>query len=420
LLITLILAGVATFRVEVVGLAIPLLVYRLAGMLLMPKSIRVQIQSRMSSERVMAGERIKIHTDITNEGDALEYMHIKERLPEGLQLAIGQNTSLIDLPKAGSYSLRYSVVCQRGLHKVPSTEVSICDPFALHEQALVKDHDRTILSLPPYRQTEPIQIRPRKTRVFSGLIPSRAGGTGIEFLGVRDYAPGDPLRWMNWRATSRHAKKLFVNEFEQERVADVALILDARSISNVLPGNLGSLLEKSIMGCAALAESFLRSGNRVGLLIYGGHLDWTFPAFGRIQKERILRALATADQGKSEIFDELENLPARLFPPRSQLVLFSPLLPEDYKVLIRLRARGYEVLVISPDPISACEKDLVSSSHFELALRIARHERKLLIRRLLHAGVRVVSWDAGISFERTLQAQIGRPTSWYRALGVKA
>ncbi len=420
LLITLILVGVATLRVEIVGLAIPLLVYRLSGRLLMPQAIALEIRSHVSAERVIAGEQIDIHTEITNTGDALEDVHIQEQLPKGMHLLSGSTDALIDMPKGSSFSLRYMIACQRGLHKVPTTKIDIRDPFALHERTLREMHDKAILSLPPYHKTAPIKIRPRKTRVFSGLIQSGAGGTGVEFLGVRDYAPGDALRRINWRATSRHAARLFVTEFEQERMADVALILDARSNSNSLPVNMGSLLDKSIRGCAAIAESFLRAGNRVGLLIYGGHLDWTFPAFGRIQEERILRALATAREGESKIFDELDNLPARLFPPRSQLVLFSPLLPEDHRVLIRLRARGYEVLVISPDPISATETQLATETIPELALRIARHERTLLIRRLMHAGVRVITWEAHVPFERALQAQAGRREQWNRQLGVKA
>ena len=56
----------------------------------------------------------------------------------------------------------------------------------------------------------------------------------MSFWGVREYQMGDSLRHINWKIAARRmiaarqAQELFTNEFEQERIADVGLILDAR------------------------------------------------------------------------------------------------------------------------------------------------------------------------------------------------
>lgn len=49
-------------------------------------------------------------------------------------------------------------------------------------------------------------------------------GAGEEFLGVREFRPGDPLRSMHWRTTAR-AGTLVVREFEQTISSPVALVL---------------------------------------------------------------------------------------------------------------------------------------------------------------------------------------------------
>src|SRR5262249_51280849 len=230
------------------------------------------------------------------------------------------------------------------------------------------------------------EIRPRRTHVYAGQISARQGGPGIEFYGLREYQPGDPTRWINARATARNPQTLFVNEYEQERVADVGLILDARRQSDVRTRD-GALFEYSIQAAAALADTFLHRGNRVGLLMYGRSLDWTLPGYGKVQRERILRALARAETGDLPVLEKLDYLPTRLFPARSQIVLISPLLSHDLEMLASLRARGYQVLVISPDPISFDQRGLAAQAETATAMRIAPLERARLRQRWRLNGI---------------------------------
>ena len=135
----------------------------------------------------------------------------------------------------------------------------------------------------------------------------------------------------------------------------------------------------------------LRQGNRVGLLIYGHAIEWTFPGYGKIQREKVLRALAQARTGDRAALASLADIPTRLFPARSQIILISPLQPGDAMPILHMRAHGYEVLVISPDPV-AFEAN-VFGPRAALAVRIARIERQALLQRLYLAGVRVVNWN---------------------------
>ena len=242
----------------------------------------------------------------------------------------------------------------------------------------------------------------------AGQIPARQGGPGVEFYGVREYQPGDPTRWINSRATARHPQSLFVNEFEQERVADVGLILDARRQSDVRTHD-GALFEYAIQAAAALADTFLHRGNRVGLLMYGRSLDWTMPGYGKVQRERILRALARAETGDLPVLERLDYLPTRLFPARSQIVLISPLLPHDLEMLTILRARGYQLLVISPDPVSFEQRGLAGQPEAATAARIARLERALLLQRCRRTGVAIVDWPIDVPFQEIAEAALSRP-----------
>jgi uncharacterized protein (DUF58 family) len=154
----------------------------------------------------------------------------------------------------------------------------------------------------------------------------------------------------------------------------------------------------------------LRDGNRVGLLIYGWHCAWTFPGYGRVQRERLMQALARATTVASM---SLDHVPTRLFPARSQLVLISSLHRDDLPVLIQLRARGYQLLVVSPDPITFEAQALASQPGVALAARIARVERALLFSKLRQAGIDVIDWQVDRSLDAAVSSALGRqPPRW--------
>jgi uncharacterized protein (DUF58 family) len=403
----LILAGIATRQGGFLSLAIPLMIYLAISLLYEPEPPRLKVTRILSNDRVNPNQPVTISLTITNEGERLEEIYLEDTIPVALRVIDGSSTLLTTFQPGQSMTLTYAVAGQRGLYRFSAVRTTVRDPVGLFEKEAIFEAPAQLFVLPEIVKVRQIAIRPRRIGVYSGLIPARQGGSGIEFFGVREYQLGDPLRWVNARASARYDQKLFINEFEQERMADIGLILDARQQSDVRLGQQ-SLFEYSIQAAATLTETFLGSGNRVGLFIYGRSLDWTFPGYGKVQLERILRALARAEQGDGRIFENFEYLPTRLFPPRSQLVLISPLLRPDPEMLIKLRARGYQLLVISPDPISFEEQKFGIGHAARLATQIARLERNLILRQLSHAGIQVINWPVETPFHQIAHGALSR------------
>lgn len=270
-----------------------------------------------------------------------------------------------------------------------------------------------LLVFPTVPRIRQIPIRPRRTRVYAGQIPARVGGPGVEFFGVRDFETGDSRGRINWNASARHIDKLYSNQFQQERVADVGIVLDGRERTNLFPGGY-SLFEYAVLAAGAIADALLSQGNRVGLLVYSQYLQWTLPGYGRLQRQRILHALSAAAPGASQILEGLQHLPTRLFPPESQVVLISPLLEDDYPTLVQLRARGYQVTVVSPDPVAFEQSHLPSErakytkEELALAVRILRMERQWTLGRVQRAGVQLIEWDVTELFDDVMHRAFRR------------
>lgn len=414
----LLLAGLVGLHQGLLSLALPFCVYLLAGIWWSPEKPDLEIQRTLSKERAAPGEEVQVRLEVTNHGVDVDELLLEDVLPARLALGLGTNRLLLSLKKGDSYTWTYTVQGPRGDYLFKRLETISSDVFSLRPLRQDVTVNSQFFVFPSLVRLKHIPIRTRNTRAFSGIIPARVGGSGVEFFGLREYQPGDSPRSINWRASARFGEELYANLFQLERVADVGIVLDGREKTNLFHGGR-SLFEYLVLAAASLADAFLFQGNRVGLLHYGRYVDWTLPGYGKVQRERILQALAHAQPGGSPVFSGLEHIPARFFPAHSQIVLVSPLDPNDLDVLIQLRARGYQVMVVSPDPVAYELSCLPGQPAVQLAARIVRMERNLSLQRLQRAGVQVLDWDITQPFDQVLKSRLGPPPALLHTIGMR-
>jgi uncharacterized protein (DUF58 family) len=413
----LLLTGIVTVQGEFIALALPLVAYLLLGFLQAPEKIRLEARRHLSAERTSLNSDVDVMVTITNHGSNLDELLIIDYLPAELTLRSGFSQHLRRLAKGESYTFAYTITGPRGGYVFEALEARTNDHLGVSSSRFLVEAKGRLFILPPVTRVRHIAIRPRRTRVYAGTIPARAGGTGTDFFGIREYQPGDPSRSINWRASARYTDTLYANEYQQERVADVGIVLDGRLRTNEFARG-HSLFEYSVQAAASLADALLNQGNRVGLLLYASYLGWTFPGYGKVQRERILHALANAKIGASQVFSDLEHIPTRLFPPESQLIFVSPLTEDDLKPLVKLRSQGYHVLVVSPNPVKFELSYLPSSNpSVNLAGRVIHMERLLLLQRLQRANIHVLDWDVAEAFDLLVKRRLGRSPEWLRAIG---
>jgi uncharacterized protein (DUF58 family) len=245
--------------------------------------------------------------------------------------------------------------------------------------------------MPEYNRFQRLNIRPRGTLHSPGSIPARLAGSGTDFWGIREYHPGDSLRWLDWRLVARHPRQFFTKEFEQEEIADIGLILDARQKAYVqVDGD--ELFEYAVSATSSLAEAFLQQGHRVSLLALNGSILAVYPGYGKVQLKRILRSLSTVETGDNFSINRLDYLPLRVFSSHALLVVISPLVNDDTPFFYRLRASGYQVLAISPDPFDFAAALFAKDRPSQMALRATRLKRRLRLRDIAQLQIKVIDW----------------------------
>jgi uncharacterized protein (DUF58 family) len=403
LIFVVVLGALASVNGRVLVVALPLLVYLGAGVLSRPRALDLEISRTLGSTRLSAGAPVEVTVSAANRGAAVEELHLTDMLPPSVAVVRGTPRHFGSLSPGGNAEWSYTVRAERGEHTwtgVRAAGSGSCDPGSREADF---DAESRLLVLPAVERLPRIRIRPRQTRGFAGPIPARIAGSGVYFYGVREYRMGDTLRRVNWKLSARDTRTIYTNEFEQERIADVGVILDARDRS--YPGRAGgALFESAVSAAASLADTLLADGNRVALLIYGRSMERLAPGYGKVQRERIRVRLARAHTGTNYSLETLERLPTRMFPARSQIVLVSPVLKDDSSVLCALRSVGYSLLVVRPRRIAAAWPALAAQPEALLARRLENVENALLDATLRGAGIRSIDWDTAEPLARSLHA----------------
>lgn len=403
-----VVVGEALHQGELLVLALPLVCYLAVGSYFSLPHVELHARRILNERRVMSGESASVRVEIHNIGARLEIVEIADSVPDSVEIRAGRSCKVESLWPGQSTALEYTVSGLRGLARWQSLHITATDTLGLFVKSAEIPCEGELLIVPTFERLEDILIHPRRTRIFSGQVKAGVGGTGIEFFGVREYYPGDERRYLNWKATARRGR-LIVNEFEQERVADIIILLDARERSDVL-----GLFEHSVRAALALAQYCISQGNRVGLLIYGKYLNWTWPGIGRWQRERLVRALAAAEKGDKAVFEDLEYLPTRLLPAGSQLIFVGPILESDVQTMLDLRLR-YEILCVAPNPIVVEGRTLPQAPETDLALRLERLRRSSLLAQLRRGGIRVLDWDVTQPLASIIAREAGR-AAWRAAV----
>ena len=424
LIFALLLFGAATLSAAPIAMALPLIAYLALGLAHRSPPPQLTAQRTLGRERTTADEPLTVRLEITNVGAEPLTLAIEDDLPTGMLIADGHAAAFVTIAPDETHTLEYLARAPRGEYKFKRVLITTDDLFGLHRRTYELTAPATLVAEPRPLPLRPIKIRPPRTRGFAGPIAARQAGAGVDFFFLREYQPGDRQRAINWRASARSLARaqaradqtVFTNLYEQERIADVGIILDAR-LQAALHTPRGSLFEYSVQAAAALAETFLNDGNRVSLLIYGGGLASVFPGYGRAHRLRILNALGRAEPGHHFVFENLKSLPTRMFTPQSQVVFVGPLPGADVDTLIRMRLRGYAVLIISPDPIRFAAASNTGARMEALAQRVALAERALHLQQLRRHGVVVVDWDVEQPLDAILRTAL-QPTAMQARGGI--
>lgn len=397
------LASVASRNGTLALMAIPFLAFLGMGLFASPDSPRLNVARTLDSERRRENQPTTLTIHIVNDGDEIPCLVLVDHPQRNQTIMENYSTRKIRLSPGEQVDFKHTFQAPMGRYDWNELTAFASDPFHLFEQKIPLQSTARLLVVPDPKRLRQLRFHPQSTIHTPGTNLSRFPGSGVDFWGVREYHIGDSLRSIHWRLAARHTGQFYSKEYEREEMADIGLILDSR-IPNPRPEVNEDFFHYSIQATAELAKTFLDSGNRVSLLALGDRVSRAFPGYGKRQLVNILDQLAGCQPSGHGSLDTLRYLPVRLFPSRAMIVLISPLQPQDFKTIARLRSEGYQILVVSPDPVQYAMNERKLRPPSLTAFRIATLERKTLIWRITQLGVEVINWSVDQPLERAIQS----------------
>ena len=182
---------------------------------------------------------------------------------------------------------------------------------------------------------------------IQGLHRSPYHGFSVEFAEYRQYMPGDPPRFVDWKVYAK-TDRYYLKVFEEETNLKCVILLD-KSASMGFAGKGITKLRWASLLAASLGFLMLKQQDATGLVVFDDQIRDYIPARSvRAQLHEILGRLERVQPSeRTNISDALHAMAERL-KRRGLVVLISDLLDDPAKILNGLqhfRHRQHEVLV---------------------------------------------------------------------------
>lgn len=313
---------------------------------------RLSYHRTLGQPRVFAGDAINLTISITNRKPVpLTWVHLGDRLPRGIEvtevadftdspfrkLQLAERTSL------GSYERvrwTYQVRCpHRGVYTLGPARIETGDPFGLFpRQKDIPELDflvvyPRVVPMPElmFPAKWPLGDRQGKRRLYQD--PARPSG-------VRTYEPGDPWKYIDWKATARR-NSLQVKIFEPG--SSLLTILAANIDTTGIPygGSIPKHLERIMTVTASLARDALAEGRSVGFISNGKSVLYERPMSvpagrSRDQLPLILEALAMVTPYTNTAIEEQLLKTVRTLPAGATMILITSLITPGLRRALEL------------------------------------------------------------------------------------
>lgn len=325
-------------------------------------------------EALHEGDTLAIELTLDNRG----------QLPAS-QLALIETCPLTD-PTSEDYHLRMyiptlahslkfeyqTIVYRRGLHHFPTIKMTSRAPFGFYERRGEKKVETSVLVYPELRKLSRLSLLDEQP---AAELTNPKAGIGSEVIGVRPYRAGDSPRHIHWRSVARRGQ-LVSKEFSQETQPGVSIVLDRYCPLIRVPESKHQPFEIAIKSVVSIAEYAMRQGYPVHL---SADTEGMAVPQGAIVWDALMQYTARVFLSpKANLANVLNYQPLQQFVAIALAWLDESVI----ETLLSLAHRGYNLLVIVPDPSSfpidssqSADNFIGTLEHNGITTRLIQHEQ---------------------------------------------
>lgn len=234
--------------------------------LLMFNQKNAVLAQRILPEKLSNGDENFVKIDIKNNYSFTVSTRIIDEIPFQFQkrdflikknIESGKNTYF-------QYSLEPK---ERGEYSFGNLNVYASSPLGFVSRRFNFQKDAMLPSYPSFVHLRKYELMALQSEfMLGGIKKIRKLGHTMEFEQIKEYVPGDDIRTINWKATSK-TSRLMVNQFQDEKSQRIFILID-KGRTMKMPFNGLSLLDYSINAAMALSHIILKKGDRAGMMTF--------------------------------------------------------------------------------------------------------------------------------------------------------
>ncbi|SHM09415.1 DUF58 domain-containing protein [Chryseobacterium polytrichastri] len=156
---------------------------------------------------------------------------------------------------------------ERGEYNFGSLNIYASSPIGFISKRFRFQKDANLASYPSFVHLRKYELMALQSEFLMGGIKKiRKLGHTMEFEQIKEYVPGDDIRTINWKATSK-TNRLMVNQYQDEKSQRIFMLIDTGRTMK-MPFNGLNLLDYSINATMALSHIILKKGDRAGMMTF--------------------------------------------------------------------------------------------------------------------------------------------------------
>ncbi|WP_295221932.1 DUF58 domain-containing protein [uncultured Chryseobacterium sp.] len=221
---------------------------------------------RILPEKLSNGDENPIKIDIKNNYGFKIHVNIIDEIPFQFQ----KRDFLIEKQIGPGKNTFFQYILEpkeRGEYNFGSLNVYVSSPLGLVSKRFSFQKDATLAAYPSFIHLRKYELMALQSEfLLGGIKRIRKLGHTMEFEQIKDYVPGDDIRTINWKATSK-TNRLMVNQFQDEKSQRIFMLID-KGRTMKMPFNGLSLLDYSINATMALSHIILKKGDRAGMMTF--------------------------------------------------------------------------------------------------------------------------------------------------------
>ena len=181
---------------------------------------------------------------------------------------------------------------------------------------------------------------------LAGSYHSVFKGRGMAFSEVRQYQPGDDVRFIDWNVSAR-MNDTYVKVFTEEREMTVMLLVDL-SASERFGSVEKPKIETVAEVAALLAFSAIKNNDRVGLILFTDRVErFVPPKKGRSHVMRVVTEILNADpKGEGTDLGVALDLLGGIGKRRTVAFLISDFIADDYEKPLKVVSAKHDLIPI--------------------------------------------------------------------------